>query len=94
MRHPPPRSVRTWRLTRPLAAVTPDPIARWMAPPAPGRGAPAVPAELKAEAPGPDGVRHGLVAHVRRLIADGVYDTPERWEAAEERLIERALGGR
>jgi hypothetical protein len=62
-----------------------------MAPPACG---PAVPAELKAEAPGPDGIRHGLVAHVRRLIAEGAYDTPDRWAAAEERLLDRVLGGR
>jgi hypothetical protein len=34
------------------------------------------------------------VAHVRQLIADGAYDTPERWEAAQERLFETALNGR
>jgi hypothetical protein len=53
-----------------------------------------VPAALKAEAPGADGVRHGLVAHVRQLIADGAYDTPERWEAAQDRLFESVRGGR
>jgi hypothetical protein len=31
-------------------------------------------------------VRAGLVARVRREIADGTYDTPERWEAALEKL--------
>ncbi|OWK44990.1 hypothetical protein FRUB_01321 [Fimbriiglobus ruber] len=51
---------------------------------------PAVPAALKAEAPGPDGVRHGLVAHIQRLIAAGEYDTPDRWAAAEEALFARA----
>ena len=53
-----------------------------------------MPTALKAEAPGPDGLRHGLVAHVRQLIADGAYDTPERWEAAQERLLESVRGGR
>ena len=32
--------------------------------------------------------RHDLVARIRRQIADGVYDTPEKWEAALERLAE------
>lgn len=47
-------------------------------------------AHLKTEAPGPDGIRHGLVARVRELIAAGDYDTPERWDAAEETLLARA----
>jgi hypothetical protein len=55
------------------------------------RTPPAVPPELHAEAPGPDGIRHGLVAHVRQLIAEGAYDTPERWAAAEEQLFRRCL---
>jgi hypothetical protein len=96
MRQPSPRRVFTWRLTSPrlTAADTPDPVVSRMIPPPPDRGAPAVPADLKAEAPGPDGVRHGLVAHVRQLIAEGVYDTPERWEAAQERLFASVRGGR
>lgn len=32
--------------------------------------------------------RHDLVARIRRQIADGVYDTPGKWQAALERLIE------
>jgi hypothetical protein len=32
--------------------------------------------------------RHDLVARVRRQIADGVYDTPEKWEATLDRLAE------
>jgi len=32
--------------------------------------------------------RHDLVARVRRAIADGTYDTPEKWEAALDRLAE------
>jgi hypothetical protein len=32
--------------------------------------------------------RHDLVARVRRQIADGAYETPEKWQAALERLAE------
>ncbi len=32
--------------------------------------------------------RHDLVARIRRQIADGVYETPEKWQAALERLAE------
>ncbi|HTU93455.1 MAG TPA: hypothetical protein VMF69_25470 [Gemmataceae bacterium] len=32
--------------------------------------------------------RHDLVARIRRQIADGVYDTEEKWQAALERLAE------
>jgi len=32
--------------------------------------------------------RPDLVARVRREIAEGVYETPEKWQAALERLIE------
>ena len=31
-------------------------------------------------------VRTELVARVRRAIADGTYDTPERWAAALDKL--------
>jgi hypothetical protein len=43
-----------------------------------------------AEQPGPDGIRHELVARVRREIEAGTYDTEARWHAAEERLLRRA----
>jgi hypothetical protein len=46
-------------------------------------------AELKADTPGPDGVRRRLVERVRQLIAEGAYDTPERWDAAEDRFFRR-----
>jgi hypothetical protein len=36
-----------------------------------------------------DDVRIDLVARVRREIADGVYETPEKWEIALERLLDR-----
>lgn len=99
MRQPSPRRWQTWRLTpaprRTRAAFTPDAILHRMALPAGSdRSPPAVPPELRAETPGPDGIRHGLVAHVRQLIAEGVYDTPDRWAAAEEQLFRRALDGR
>lgn len=35
------------------------------------------------------GIRHDLVARVRREIAAGTYDTPEKMEAALERLVAR-----
>jgi hypothetical protein len=34
-------------------------------------------------------IRADLVRRVRREIAAGTYDTPEKWEAALERLFER-----
>lgn len=46
-------------------------------------------APLKAEAPDADGIRRGLVAKVKQLIADGEYDLSDRWQAAEERLLNR-----
>jgi hypothetical protein len=36
--------------------------------------------------------RADLVAKVRRQIADGAYDTPERWEKALDRLCDRLEG--
>jgi hypothetical protein len=32
--------------------------------------------------------RHDLVARIRRQIADGVYETPEKWQAALDRLAQ------
>jgi hypothetical protein len=48
---------------------------------------------LVQEEPGPDGIRHGLVARIRAEIAAGTYDTEERWRAAEERLLDRMEQG-
>jgi len=53
------------------------------------RGVPAIPVHLRLEEPGDDGIRHGLVAHVRELIAAGVYDSPERWAMAEAAVLDR-----
>jgi hypothetical protein len=46
------------------------------------------PAGENPEAPADD-VRTDLVERVRREIADGTYDTPEKWDAALERLWDR-----
>ena len=37
----------------------------------------------------PEGIRKKLVERVRREIAAGTYDTPEKWEAALDRLLEQ-----
>ena len=50
-------------------------------------------AAANAERPGPDGIRHGLVARIRREIEAGTYDTEERWLAAEEMLLSRIASG-
>src|SRR5207249_243179 len=52
----------------------------WAASPAPA-------GQTEAEA-----IRHDLVERVRRQIEAGTYDTPERWEAALERLAQRLIG--
>lgn len=44
---------------------------------------------VEPEAKDPDGVRHELVARVRQQIADGTYDTEEKWLRAEEALLRR-----
>jgi len=41
------------------------------------------------EQPGPDGIRHELVARIRREIATGTYDTDEKWLAVEAELLRR-----
>jgi anti-sigma28 factor (negative regulator of flagellin synthesis) len=50
----------------------------------------AVGAEARSEEiPGPDGIRHELVARIRQQIADGTYDTEDKWLLAEEALLRR-----
>ncbi len=39
-----------------------------------------------------DGIRHELVARIRQQIADGTYDTEEKWQLAEEALLRRIEG--
>jgi hypothetical protein len=41
-----------------------------------------------ADAPEPP-FRAGLVEEIRRQIAAGTYETPEKWEAALDRLLDR-----
>jgi hypothetical protein len=43
----------------------------------------------QASAAQPQGVRAELVARVRREIAEGTYDTPEKFEIALDRLLAR-----
>jgi hypothetical protein len=47
------------------------------------------PAVAKPEEPAVDGIRHELVARIRREIAAGTYDTEEKWLAAEAELLRR-----
>jgi hypothetical protein len=51
-----------------------------------------VPEGAAVEAKGPDGIRHELVARIRQQIADGTYDTEEKWLLAEEALLRRVEG--
>ena len=69
---------------------TPEALRKRMALPLPHHrpDGPLSPPELRAEAPGPDGVRHGLVAFYRDLIARGELDTPDRFARAECTLFD------
>jgi hypothetical protein len=82
MRETSPRGWQRWRIApvpaTPKAAAF-DRMARLTEP---------APAEPK----GPDGIRHELVARVRQQIADGTYDTEEKWLLAEEALLRRVAG--
>jgi hypothetical protein len=80
MRDPSPRRFR-WRVAPPAPPALANRLERLQA------------AAARSEQPGPDGIRHGLVARVRAEIAAGVYDTEEKWLAAEEALFARAAGG-
>jgi hypothetical protein len=48
------------------------------------------PLSATAEEPGPDGIRHDLVARVRLAIEAGHYDGDEIWERAEEKILRDA----
>jgi hypothetical protein len=39
-----------------------------------------------------DDIRQELVARIRQEILAGTYDTPEKWEAALERLLDERPG--
>lgn len=50
--------------------------------------------ERHSAAPNPHDpeIRTELVERVRREIAAGTYDTPEKWEAALDRMLDRLQG--
>jgi anti-sigma28 factor (negative regulator of flagellin synthesis) len=82
-------NTRDWQRWRVTAAVTaPTPAVPRYTRPILNTASPAA-----AEQPGPDGIRHELVARVRQEIAAGTYDTDEKWLAAEERLFARIEAG-
>lgn len=90
MRDSTPRDWHRWRVTvrlNPSGAF--DRMSRLALPPV--ADPEPVSADLRAE-PGPDGIRHELVERIRQQIADGTYDTEERWLRAEEALIRRVCG--
>ena len=89
MRETSPRGWHRWRVTvvrsAPPAAF--DRMTRLTLSPPPA--AEPVSVDAGEEARGPDGIRHELVARVRQQIADGTYDTEEKWLLAEEALLRR-----
>jgi hypothetical protein len=91
MRETSPRGWHRWRVTvrsAPPAAF--DRMTRLPLPPEADTDP--VSGRAEPEAKGPDGIRHELVARVRQQIADGTYDTEERWLLAEEALLRRICG--
>ncbi len=93
MRETSPRGWHRWRATVVRSAPTAAPfdhMARLSVAPVADPEPAAVGAG--AEARGPDGIRHALVARVRQQIADGAYDTEEKWLLAEEALLRRICG--
>ncbi len=89
MRETSPRGWHRWRVAVIKSTATPtfDRMTRQ-------RAVPVAKAETartpeREELRGPDGIRHELVARVRQQIADGTYDTEEKWLLAEEALLRR-----
>ena len=94
MRDTPRRGWQAWRVT--LAKTPAEPLpadrfarSRFTAPATGTASDDLIPAAACGETPGPDGIRHALVARVRAAIEAGVYDTDERWRLAEEQLFAR-----
>jgi hypothetical protein len=86
MRDTSSRSWHQWRVT--LASPTPLPVVDRF-----GRlPSPLLASLEEPEQPAADGIRHRLVARIRREIAAGTYDTEEKWLAAEEKLFRRIEG--
>lgn len=94
MRESSPRGWHRWRVTvrstPPAVPAVFDRMTRLALPPLPT--AEPLPVGAPSEVPGPDGIRHELVARVRQQIADGTYDTEEKWLLAEEALLRRVGG--
>jgi anti-sigma28 factor (negative regulator of flagellin synthesis) len=90
MRETSPRGWHRWRVTvvKSAPAAPFDRMTRLSVAPAAESAA----VGAGAEARGPDGIRHELVARVRQQIADGTYDTEEKWLLAEEALLRRIEG--
>jgi hypothetical protein len=88
MRDPAVRHWQRWRIA-PVGRPAAGPVANRFARPAPAADADPTPPMNTAEQPGPDGIRHELVARVRREIEAGTYDVEAKWLAAEERLLRR-----
>jgi hypothetical protein len=55
----------------------------------PCNDAPSLNENLKSPRSSDAPIRADLVERVRREIADGTYDTPEKWDAALDRLLKR-----
>lgn len=92
MRESTPRGWHRWRVTVcPTSPTAFDRMARLALPPV--ADPEPVSADVRAdEVAGPDGIRHELVDRIRQQIADGTYDTEERWLQAEDALIRRVCG--
>jgi anti-sigma28 factor (negative regulator of flagellin synthesis) len=71
------------------AAATFDHMSRMSTPVAAPEPATVGAGVTSVEEPGPDGIRHELVARIRQQIAEGTYDTEEKWLLAEEALLRR-----
>ena len=90
MRETSPRGWHRWRVAVVKSAPSGAPFDRMMR----LTGAPVADPEpaRNPEPRGQDGIRHDLVARVRQQIADGTYDTEEKWLLAEEALLRRISG--
>jgi hypothetical protein len=88
MRDPSARHWRQWRLSLTSEPEPAGVVNRMRTPAAVPADAALVPGSGR-ETPGPDGIRHELVARVRGEIAAGTYDTEEKWLAAEAELLRR-----
>lgn len=88
MRDPAVRHWQRWRIA-PVVGPAASPVTNRFARPAPAADADPTPPTVTAEQPGPDGIRHDLVARVRREIAAGTYAAEAKWLAAEETLLRR-----